>query len=98
MSEKPSRLSRRKFLATSALGLTAAGAAAAAPGWVLTRFQPGGDAEVISSQPVDPEHGAPLVAFVRDASKGEVVLMVGEKEIVRKDPALVAHLVRCCQA
>jgi hypothetical protein len=35
----------------------------------------------------------PLVAYVSDARKGEVVVMVGTREIVRRDPALVARLV-----
>ena len=98
MGSDPSSLSRRRFLKKTALGLTAAGAAAAAPGWVLTRNGADGKSEIISSQPGDTPAGSPLVAYVRDASKGEVVLMIGTQEIVRRDPALVARLVRCCQA
>jgi hypothetical protein len=36
---------------------------------------------------------APLVAYVSDARKGEIVVMVGTREIVRRDAALVARLV-----
>lgn len=98
MPDDPSGISRRKFLQRTAVGLTAAGAAAAAPAWVLTRYDADGESEVISSQPGERGAGSPLVAYVRDASKGEVVLMIGTQEIVRRDPALVARLVRCCQA
>jgi hypothetical protein len=37
--------------------------------------------------------GAPIVAYVSDARKGEVVVMVGNREIVRRDAGLVARLV-----
>jgi 3-hydroxyisobutyrate dehydrogenase-like beta-hydroxyacid dehydrogenase len=36
--------------------------------------------------------GAPIVAYVTDAAKGEVVVMVGASEVVRRDAALVARL------
>ena len=35
----------------------------------------------------------PIVAYVSDARKGEVVVMVGNREIVRRDALLVARLV-----
>jgi hypothetical protein len=35
----------------------------------------------------------PLIAYVSDARKGEVVVMVGTSEIVRRDAGLVARLV-----
>jgi hypothetical protein len=37
--------------------------------------------------------GAPIVAYVSDARKGEVVVMVGTREIVRRDAGLVARLI-----
>lgn len=43
-----------------------------------------------------PPKAVPSIAYVRDAAKGEVVLMVGTREVVRTDPALVAYLGRCC--
>ncbi len=39
----------------------------------------------------------PLVAYVRDAAKGEVVLMIGTREVVRNDPGLAARLLRSCE-
>jgi hypothetical protein len=35
----------------------------------------------------------PVIAYIRDARKGEVVVMVGTSEVVRRDAALVARLV-----
>jgi hypothetical protein len=34
----------------------------------------------------------PVMAYVRDATKGEVVIFVGTREIVRRDPDLAARL------
>lgn len=36
----------------------------------------------------------PVVAFVSDPKSGEVSLMVGDREVVRRDPDLAARLVR----
>lgn len=36
---------------------------------------------------------APVVAYVSDARRGELVVMVGTREIVRRDPATVARLI-----
>jgi hypothetical protein len=35
----------------------------------------------------------PVVAYISDARKGEIVVMVGTREVVRRDAALVARLV-----
>ena len=37
--------------------------------------------------------GAPIVAYISDARKGELVVMVGTREIVRRDAGLVARLI-----
>lgn len=34
----------------------------------------------------------PVVAYVRDRAKGEVALFIGTREIIRRDPDLVARL------
>ncbi|MBI1884905.1 MAG: hypothetical protein HYS09_01075 [Chloroflexi bacterium] len=67
----------------------------AAPIWAL-RAAEGGATATRSDEPGG-GLSAPLVAYVRDAARGEVVFMVGTKEVVRKDPGLVSHLVRCCE-
>jgi hypothetical protein len=35
----------------------------------------------------------PIIAYVSDARKGEIVVMVGTREVVRRDAGLVARLV-----
>jgi hypothetical protein len=76
---------RRGFLIMAGAGAAAAGVAAIAPAAgqatpTITRSR--GAARVSS----------PLVAYVRDARKGDVSVMVGEREVVVHDPELVARL------
>jgi hypothetical protein len=81
-----SKYSRRALLR----GTAVVGALAAVPG--LGLLDPGAGQAVKTAQERPPAEG-PVFAYVRDAAKGEVVLMVGTKEIVRTDPALVARLI-----
>jgi len=78
------RHSRRTLLKSAAAGAAAIGLVGAGRG--LT----GSATAVKSSVETSSE---PLVAYVSDARKGEVVVMVGTREIVRRDAALVARLV-----
>lgn len=82
--EKRSELSRRGFLKRTAVGVAAVGAIAAAP-TILKMTE-----NAVAANVSDPN--LPLVAYVRDASKGEVVVMWGTKEIVARDSALVSRL------
>ena len=86
-----SRHSRRSFLKKTAAAVTAVGVAAAVPSAALMV------SGHLTGVPQLDRRGStlrePLVAYVRDATKGEVVLMVGTKEVVRNDPLLVAQLV-----
>ncbi len=88
-------VSRRGFLARTMALTTAVGLIAAAPAWALRTL---GEARA-AAQPDEAGSAlsAPLVAYVRDVHKGEVVLMVGTKEVVRRDPGLVSRLVRSCE-
>ncbi len=90
-------LSRRRFLKGTAAGLTGLGVAAAAGSWVLMGAN-GDEEAAMGAKGLASGLSGPMVAYVRDAAKGEVVLMVGTREIVRKDPGLVAQLARCCEA
>ena len=75
-------MKRRALLTKAAAGTAAIGLAATA----------------ISSEKVERLHdaaqdlGAPIVAYVTDPANGEVVVMVGDSEVVRRDAALVARL------
>jgi hypothetical protein len=86
-----SKLSRSSFLKTAGLatgaalvgGVPTAGAASeAAPELVV---QP-------SATPRDP-----IVAYVRDATKGEVTIVSGLNETTFRDPALVKRLTKAVQ-
>ncbi len=85
--------SRRALLAKSGLGAAAVGVLAVAP--KLVRAQQHTPVMAAKQQQSTPGT-VPSVAYVRDAAKGEVVLMVGTRQIVRTDPTLVAYLSRCC--
>ena len=75
-------MKRRALLTKAAAGTAAIGLAATA----------------ISTEKVErlrdaaQDLGAPIVAYVTDPAKGEVVVMVGDSEVVRRDAALVARL------
>ena len=81
-------LSRRKLLQTGSIGLVAGVAAlsgvdrlVAIPGLKLPDAEP--DLSAV---------GGDVVAHVRDASTGDVSIMVGIREVVRRDPQLVGRL------
>jgi hypothetical protein len=78
---------RRGFLIMAGAGAAAVGVAAIAPaaGQTTPTITQLGGASRASN---------PLVAYVRDARKGDVSVMVGEREVVVHDPELVARLIR----
>ena len=76
--------SRRTLLRSAAAGAAAVGLVGAGRGLAGAPSAAKGSIETSSS---------PLVAYVSDARKGEIVVMVGTREIVRRDAALVARLV-----
>lgn len=75
-------MKRRALLTKAAAGTAAIGLAATA----------------ISTEKVErlrdaaQDLGAPIVAYVTDPAQSEVVVMVGDSEVVRRDAALVARL------
>ncbi len=76
---------RRGFIALTGSGVAAVAVAPAA-------LAHSGKADAESSK------GAPMVAHVRDAATGEIALMVGEREVVVHDRALVATMSRHLRA
>lgn len=78
------RNSRRTLLKSAAAGVAAIGLVGASRGLAGSCSVAKGSIETSSE---------PLVAYVSDARKGEIVVMVGTREIVRRDAALVARLV-----
>ena len=85
--------SRRGFLIVAGTGALAAGAAAMVPAAFAAGpregFAPGPREE---PSPGSPE--GPLVAYVSDLRKGEVSVMMGEREVIVHDRALCASLAR----
>jgi len=69
-----------------------AGAGAAAVGAVAAASDAGAAPAIVKASEVTAD--GPLVAYVRDVRKGEVSVLVGEREVVIHDPAMVAKLVR----
>jgi anaerobic selenocysteine-containing dehydrogenase len=97
MPEDTPEISRRRFLRGASLGVAAGVAAAAAlpsAASLVAAAQPaarsGGGAE-----PADIDLsavGSDVIAHVRDASTGEIAVIVGGSERVYHDPTLVARL------
>ncbi|HEV8535262.1 MAG TPA: hypothetical protein VGR87_06015 [Candidatus Limnocylindria bacterium] len=75
--------SRRTVLKAAAAGTAAFGLVVAGRGVVTDTAASAGALD---------EGAAPVVAYVSDARKGELVVMVGTREIVRRDAGLVARL------
>ena len=93
------QLSRRRFLAGASMGAAATVAAAAAAGagmaTVGTLLSAAPVAAASNSAEADVTAvGSDVVVHVRNASKGELSLMVGERELVYTDRALVARLLK----
>lgn len=72
--------------------LRAVAASAAAMGLLGSARALGSSAAAADSSPTSTSR-LPVIAYVSDARKGEVVVMVGTHEIVRRDAGLVARLV-----
>lgn len=92
------KLTRRMFLARASIGTAAVGAMAgglagglgALPRLVGLGGRRQGGPAIARGATVRSEA---MVAHVRNFTTGEVALMVGTREIVYRDPELVAHLV-----
>lgn len=88
-AEQKKRVSRRGFLKTAAAGAAAAGFATAAPRILSGEIPLSG---VFDSAP--PAGGDPIVAYVGDASTGEIVLMKGERKVRIRDSGMVSRFLR----
>ncbi len=86
-------LGRRTFIRRAAIGAGAVGALALVPSLVkdATSGTPGATtaAAIEESQAT-----GPVVVYVRDAARGEAVIMAGDTENVVIDRVLVTHLLR----
>jgi len=79
--------SRRGFLGVAGAGAAALGIATLDP-QVLTRDRDTG------APPLPADSTGAFVAYVHDATTGEVVVMTGEREVVVRDRDLAARIAR----
>lgn len=88
------KLTRRRFLTQTTISAAGIGVAASAFGVpaasALPKLAQTPSAADLSLATLS----EPLMLYVRDAAKGEVAFLVGTREIIRRDPVLVAHLLR----
>ena len=86
------KLSRRDFLQKSSIGVVAG---ATMIGALASEVQPAAAANRAAGSVTGTTKRAtsdPVVAYVRDGRRGEVSIMVGDREVVRRDPELVRRL------
>ncbi len=90
-------MSRRVLLKRGGIGVAAAGFVAAVPA-VPARAETSQKDAAAHTEGVagsaGPAAAGPLVVHIPDPRTGEIFLMVGNREVVRTDPALVARLLR----
>ena len=87
--------SRRRFLQHGTLGAVAVGAAFT-PGLVsgVASAQPPVSAAAVHPVAVGALPDRPFIAYVKDHRSGEIVVMVGEREVVYRDAELASRLAR----
>ncbi len=83
-------VARRTFIRRAAIGAGAVGAIALVPTLVQGEHT---TTEAVTATEL-PQSTDPMVVYVRDAARGEAVIMAGATETVITDRALVAHLLR----
>ena len=89
-------LTRRKFLAQTSVGAATLGVLASAlhsaAGHRLLGAR--GAATTKTTKVAPAALAEPMMVYVRDAAAGDVAFLVGTREIIRRDPVLVAHLLQ----
>lgn len=85
MGEPVSDSTRRAFLVAAGAGAAAIGVATVAPAAQAAPTKRGATSEPAPSD-------EPLVAYVSDPGKGELTLLIGEREVLVKDRDLVTRL------
>ncbi len=87
------RLSRRSFMKIAGAATGAAALAAAPP---IARASLG-EEEAVRTHPTADVPEEPIVAYVRDAARGEVTVSSGTVEHTYRDRALVRRLLRAAR-
>ena len=86
------KLTRQALLKQTAAGAATIGALAAVPGLATGHAAALSEADFAAEAP----HGS-LVAYVRDAAKEEITVLVGTREIAVRDRALVRRLLKAAR-
>lgn len=84
-------LSRRKLLASAGVA-TGAAAIAVAPGAAAALDQPK------VTDPSGPPPEETVIAYIRDAKRGEVTVLSGTRETTYRDPTLVKRMLKAARA
>lgn len=90
-----SRLSRRGFIRQTSVGVATTGLLVAAPR--LAEIADPAASDVAATTSTESSIAAmtePVLAHVRDFASGEISLLVGNREIIYRDPELVMRLIR----
>ena len=87
------KLTRRGFIRQTSAGVAATGMLVAAPQLVAST-EPAADTAITASEPSLAALTEPMLAHVRDATTGEVSLLVGTREIIFRDTELVMRLLK----
>jgi hypothetical protein len=87
------KLGRRGFLKQTSVSVATLGVLASVPALTTESDVPevaGTDLSQLSTAVVN----EPMVAHIRDLASGEIALLVGEQEIIYRDPQLVMRLLQ----
>jgi hypothetical protein len=82
-------LNRRSFLKQTSVGAATLGLLSSVPALVVISESPHAIPEA-----ADTTVNGPLIAHVSDVATGEVALLLGSREIIFRDPQLVARLIK----
>ena len=88
------KLTRRGFFKQTTASAATIGVLAAAPNLAAVVENSAPDVPAAETELSAATLTEPMLAHVRDVATGEVSLMVGEREIIYRDPQLVMRLLR----
>ena len=86
-------LTRLSFLKASAAAAAGAAAVGTPVAVALSEHKAG-----VATEPSSPNPSEPVMAYVRDAARGEVTVMAGTNETTYRDRALVKRLLNAAPA
>jgi hypothetical protein len=83
-------LNRRSFLKQTSVGAATLGLLSSVPALAVISESPRNTIPEVADTTVN----GPLIAHVSDVATGEVALLLGSREIIFRDPQLVARLIK----